>query len=53
MCPVQGIQLITLNVHFDQVNALAWFEIIVQRYNIDWHTWTRISFGQVRPVIDI
>jgi len=47
------MKLITLNIHFNQVNTLARFEVIVQRYDIDWHTRARISLGHVRSVIDI
>src|SRR2546429_9877785 len=31
----QRLQLISLNIHFDQINALARLEVIVQRYDID------------------
>jgi len=36
--PAQGMKLIPLNIHFDEVNALAGFEVIVQCYDIDWQS---------------
>jgi hypothetical protein len=47
------MKLISLNIHFDQINAFPGFEVIVQRYDIDWDGGARISLGRVCAVIDI
>jgi hypothetical protein len=47
------MKLISLNIHFDQVNALAAFKVIVQRYDIDWHVAAWITLRRIRPVIDV
>jgi hypothetical protein len=52
-CATQRMKLISLNIHFYQVNALAGFQVIIQGYDIDGHGIARISFRHVRPVIDV
>jgi hypothetical protein len=47
------MKLVSLNIHFDQINALAGFEVIVQRYDIDWDGAAKISLGRVCAVIDV
>jgi hypothetical protein len=50
---LQSMKLIPLNIHFDQVNALAGLEVIIERYDIDLKSRAQISLGGVCPVIDI
>ena len=47
------MKLITLNIHFDQVNALAGIEVIVQRYDVDWHGAARISLARICSVVNV
>jgi hypothetical protein len=47
------MKLISLNIHFDQINALVGLEVIVQRYDIDLDSGARISLGLICPVIHI
>jgi hypothetical protein len=47
------MKLISLNIHFDQINALAGFEVIVKGYNIDSDGAARIRLRRICPVVDV
>ena len=47
------MKLISLNIHFDQINAFTWCEVIVQCYGVDFDDQARVFAGRIRPVIDI
>jgi hypothetical protein len=49
----QSIKLVPLDIHLDQINALARFEVTVERYDIDLHSVARIFLGQIGTVIDV
>jgi hypothetical protein len=42
------MNLVSLNIHLDQINALARFEIIVERDHTGWNSAAGISFDIVR-----
>ena len=47
------MKLVSLDIHLDQINALAGFEVIVERHDIDGYNTARISLGRICAVIDI
>ena len=49
----QCMKLISLDIQFDEVDTVAGPEIIVQGYDIDGHSATRIAVSWIGVVINI
>jgi hypothetical protein len=47
------MKLISLNIRFDQVNALAGFEVIVKGYDFSGNGAAEAPIGLVRPMVDV
>src|SRR5207244_8255132 len=51
--PAQGMKLISLDIHFDQVHAMAGLEVVIQRYHLNWHGATCVSVSSISAMINV
>ena len=51
--PAQGMKLISLDIHFDQVHAMAGLEVVIQRYHLNRHGATCVSVSSISAMINV